>query len=398
MPAPPGGPEDRLAVELACALERKPLPSEEWKKKIRSIPPGKKGRIPPRTGTSVNWWWRATAVGAILGDPAAQEVVSIYLDEENDLDSIECYTALGMYFADNLLGKTALRDAFRFGVRRNENLARALDKEILQVHASLLILSTDLQNLAQNCVMVAGPRGGSAKKGDGKYHRGIFEYLVLRGAGWSDSRIEKNVPGGKSMVKGISGNNPMRAMTWIRHHVELLESSFQADAAAVWQVYQAKGKPGLLQFLRKGTRVPFRWIVTSGGVASVMEKNCNPYKAAKNVALKETGKEPVGFPVGAKSIGFVESSAEVDSEHWWVHAKCEGVGSFSHSLPGGVRILDVRLGPSGVQNLLAGEEPPDDEEDVPPIEPPDPGEEETQEDRDDRRWYERLLDWLKERF
>lgn len=398
MPAPPNGPEDKLAVELVAALRKKPLPHEEWKKKIDSLPPGPKGKSPGRNGTSVNWWWTAVGVGAIEGHPEAQRTVSEYLSIDNDLDMSECYASLGMYFAYNLIGRTVARDAFRFGQRRNEALAKKLDAELIQLHASLLLLSTTPDTLRENMVLMAGPRGGSAKAGDGKYHRGIFEYLVLRSAGWTDERIQSQVPGGKQMVKQISGDDPIRALTHLKTLVGLVLTSLQADADPAWRAFQAGGYPSLVRLVTKGTRAPFRWIRTSGGLLAVMERNCNPFKGPKVVALWERGKDPIGFPFGAKKTGFVTSEGRIDEEHWWVTAKAEGCGSFSHSIPGGSRIFDLRLSISGVQNLLAGDVPPEDEEEIPPPPPPDPGEESPDDhEPDDRKWYEKLWDWLRGR-
>lgn len=400
MPAKPGGPEDLLAEELACALSGLPLPHDEWKKKVRSIPPGRKGKSSNRKGTSVNWWWRAMAVAAIHGDRVVDEMLELYFSESNDLDCSECYVALGMYFVDNLTGKTALRDALRFGNRRNETLARKLDAEIRQVHASLLILSSDLDHLAVNWVQMAGPRGGSASEGDGKAHRGTFEYLVLRSAGWTDKQIEVGVKDGRPMVKGISGNNPLRGMTWIRHHVEQLEKSLQADAAPCWQAYREHGKRGLVQFIKTGTRVPFRWIVAEGGIAAVMERNPNSFKGPKVVSLKERGKDPIGFPFGARKIGFVASTAEVNDETGRIVAEVEGCGKFNHATPWGKREIDLRLGPSGVVDLLAGEIPPEDEEEPPtPDDPPveeEPGNHENPTPDAEVSWWKRLVQGWKE--
>lgn len=396
MPAKPGGPEDLLAVELACALDGKPLPHEEWRKKVRSIPPGRKGKSPNRKGTSVNWWWRAMAIAAILGDRVVDEMLDLYFAEENDLDCSECYVALGMYFFDNLSAKTALRDALRFGRRRNEALAKKLDVELRQVHASLLILSSDLDKLSANWVCMAGPRGGSASLGDGKAHRGTNEYIVLRSAGWTDAQIIAGVPGGRAMVKGISGNDPNRGMTWIRHCAEQLEASFRADAAPCWQAYKVYGKRGLVPFLKVGTRVPFRWIVAEGGIAAVMERNPNSFKGPKVVSLKDRGKDPIGFPIGAKKIGFVSSTAEVDNETGRIVAEVEGCGKFNHAIPWGKREIDLRLGPSGVIDLLAGEIPPEDEEEPPiPDDPPGDHEEEPEPDSGGS-WWRRVVEAWKE--
>lgn len=397
------GPEDRITYELLCSLRGEPLPHDEYANKSNQIPIGPRGKQPGRDSknSSVNHWSLAAAVAARRGEQHIPRLFGLYLDEPNDLWMMECFVSLPVYFSMNIGAFTAARDAFRRGSRRNADLDARLTAELRQIHATLIALSTEAGHLARSWVLMAGPRGGSEKQPQpGKETRGQLEYIVLTAAGWDHDRIRRQALQGEAILRQVSGDDPKRAGTMIGSLLTELAPSLQEDAEPAWRLFQQGGYRELAERALvggRGTRFPFRWRRTAGGLVVALKDHGNPNKAPKVVERWETGdRAPEGFPYGAKKTGgVVECSAEFNLGAGVVRAWAEGVGEWERPLPGGDVDFDLESDRRGVRSLLASAPPVDPPPPPPPPqEPPTPGPGPTP-DPEPSRW-ERFQKWVAE--
>lgn len=365
------GPEDRITYELLCSLRGEALPHDDYANKSNQLPIGPRGRQPGRDSknSSVNHWSLAAAVAARRGESHIPRLFGLYLDEPNDLWMMECWVALQVYFSMNLCAFTTARDAFRRGPRRNADLDARLTAELRQIHATLIALSTSAEELSRSWVLMAGPRGGSAiAPQPGKESRGQLEYLVLRAAGWDHARIRQQALQGEAILRQVSGDDPKRAGTMIGSLVSELAPSLQEDAEPAWRLFQQGGYREVADRLLvggRGTRYPFRWRRTTGGLVAVLKEHGNPNKGPWVAERWENGdRAPEGFPYGAKKTGgVVECRGEIDLDDGVVRAWAEGVGDWVRPLPGGDDVFDLESDRRGVRSLLAA---------APPVDPPPP--------------------------